>query len=86
MLLLFVAVRRVIRYRQMNITFTLVQEVSLMAELLHLAEVARRLGVGRTTVWALRKSGELPTVHVGSHPFVSDKAVDDYIDRHAEEV
>ena len=34
-------------------------------ELLKEEQVCRRLKIGRTTLWQLRRRGELPAVHIG---------------------
>ncbi|WP_184485413.1 helix-turn-helix domain-containing protein [Saccharopolyspora gloriosae] len=42
-------------------------------------EVARRLAVGRTAVFALIKSGELATVLIGRSRRVPTEALDEYV-------
>ncbi|WP_099024824.1 excisionase family DNA-binding protein [Mycolicibacterium palauense] len=44
-------------------------------------EVAQRLGVGRTTVFALISSGELRSVKIGRRRLVSEASICDYIAR-----
>jgi excisionase family DNA binding protein len=43
------------------------------------AEVARRLGIGRTKVYELMRSGELPSVKVGGARRVSATALADFV-------
>lgn len=51
-----------------------------MAKLLPLDEACKRLGgISRTTLWRLRKNGELPQVKLGGRYFVSDADLDQYI-------
>ena len=47
--------------------------------LLSVEEAAQRLNVGRTTVYALIKAGDLVTVKVGRRRLVPAEAVDAYI-------
>lgn len=42
-------------------------------------EVAHRLGVSRTTVWRLVKSGELDPVRIGSRTLISNSSIDRYL-------
>jgi len=49
-------------------------------DLLSQADVAHRLGVSRTTVWRLVRSGQLPVVHVGARALVPRTAVERFIE------
>ena len=40
-----------------------------------------RLGVGRSTVYALMKSGELRSVHVGARRLIPEQAIVDFINK-----
>ncbi|BBZ64968.1 hypothetical protein MINS_03970 [Mycolicibacterium insubricum] len=44
-------------------------------------EVGRRLGVGRSKVFALWAGGELPSVKVGAKRMSTTRQLDDYITR-----
>lgn len=48
--------------------------------LLSVEAAARRLGVGRTSTFALIRSGELPSHAIGRRRLVSAAAIDDYLD------
>ncbi len=50
-------------------------------KLLRAEEVAARIGQGRTTVYALIKSGELESVKIGRSRRVTDGALIRYIER-----
>lgn len=43
-------------------------------------EVARRLGVSRSTVYRLMETGELPSVRVGGSRRLSSRVIDQYIE------
>ena len=43
--------------------------------------VAAKLSVGRSTVFGLWASGELPSVRIGKRRFSTDKQLSDYITR-----
>jgi excisionase family DNA binding protein len=45
-------------------------------------DVARRLAVGRTTVFMLLRSGELASVKIGRSRRIPTSAVDEFIHRH----
>lgn len=45
-------------------------------DLLSQADVAHRLGVSRTTVWRLVRSGHLPVVHIGARALIPRRAVE----------
>jgi excisionase family DNA binding protein len=49
--------------------------------LLTVTQVAERLGVGRTTVFDLLRSGDLPRLKIGSATRVSERDLQAYIDR-----
>ena len=49
----------------------------------NVAEAAQLLGIGRTTLYALIKSGELETVNVGRRRFVAEEQVSAFISRAA---
>lgn len=51
------------------------------SELLTIPQVAERLKVSRNTVYRLISAGELPVVEVGSVSRVSEKALQEYVDR-----
>jgi excisionase family DNA binding protein len=53
-------------------------------DLLSQAEVGRRLGVSRTTVWRLVRDGQLPIVHIGARTLVPRSAVETFIDGRTE--
>jgi len=42
-----------------------------------------RLGVGRTTMYALIDAGEIPTVKIGKRRLVTEAALVDYLERHS---
>jgi excisionase family DNA binding protein len=44
-------------------------------------DVARRLAIGRTTVFLLLRSGQLPSVKIGRARRIPAAAVDDFIKR-----
>lgn len=44
-------------------------------------EVGHRLGISRTTVWRLVKSGELEPVRIGSRTLISNRSIDLYLSR-----
>ena len=50
--------------------------------LLRPTEVARVLGIGRSTVYELIHAGELPTIHVGRAVRISRRAVETWIEEH----
>lgn len=49
--------------------------------LLRPTEVARVLGIGRSTVYELIHAGELPTIHVGRAVRISRRAVEAWIEQ-----
>ncbi|OBJ50797.1 helix-turn-helix domain-containing protein [Mycobacterium asiaticum] len=51
------------------------------ARLHDLKKVGRRLDVGRSTVFALVKSGELRSVKIGNRRLVSESALVEFIER-----
>jgi excisionase family DNA binding protein len=52
--------------------------------LLRMAEVAERLGIGRSKAYEMAKRGDLPgAMRVGASLRVSAKALDEWIDREA---
>lgn len=51
------------------------------ARLHDLKKVGQRLDVGRSTVFALVKSGELRSVKIGNRRLVSESALVEFIDR-----
>lgn len=42
---------------------------------------ARRIGVGRTSMYALIDAGVVPTITIGRRRLVTDQALCDYIER-----
>jgi excisionase family DNA binding protein len=50
--------------------------------LLHASEVAKILGIGRSKVYEMTSSGELPVVKIGTSVRVPKKALLDWIDKH----
>lgn len=49
------------------------------------AEAARLLGgVGRVTLWRMRKRGDLTTVLIGSRAFVTRVSIDAFVSSHAQ--
>ena len=44
-------------------------------------EAAARLGIGRTTLYALIERGELPTVTIGRRRLVTESALVAYLER-----
>ncbi|MBF6062489.1 helix-turn-helix domain-containing protein [Nocardia terpenica] len=54
---------------------------TVQARLHRIAGVCERLGVGRSTVFELIRTGELVSVKVGRRRLVSEQAIADYIDR-----
>jgi excisionase family DNA binding protein len=52
--------------------------------LLRIPEAAARLGLGRTTVYALIGSGDIPTVRVGRAIRIPASALGDWVARHTE--
>lgn len=49
-------------------------------DLLSQAEVAHRLGISRTTVWRLVRSGDLQLVHIGSRALVPRTSMERFRD------
>jgi excisionase family DNA binding protein len=49
-------------------------------DLLSQTEVAHRLGVSRTTVWRLVRSGDLQLIHIGRRALVPRSAVERFIE------
>ena len=45
------------------------------------AQTGIRLGVGRSKVFELWKSGELASITIGSRRFSTDRQIDDYLAR-----
>jgi excisionase family DNA binding protein len=55
-----------------------------MSELIKIADAAKRLGVSRSTAYAMAQRGELPgLVRVGRMPRVSVRHLDAWIDQRA---
>jgi excisionase family DNA binding protein len=55
------------------------QAVACQPLFLSVPEVARRLGIGQTSVWiALIRDGKLPTVRIGRRTLVSVQALESY--------
>lgn len=50
-----------------------------MAELIPLSDAQKKLGIGRTTLYELRKSGQLKTVPIGRRRFISSAELDSFI-------
>ncbi len=48
-------------------------------QLLDVRTVARRLGVGRSTVYELISRGELPSVRIGQRRLVSEQQLADFV-------
>ncbi len=42
-------------------------------------EVAQMMGLGRRTIFTLLRSGELPSVKIGSARLISRKALDEFV-------
>lgn len=51
-----------------------------MRQFLTLKEVQDRLGIGRTTIYHLRRTGALPFVMIGDKPLVDEADFDAYVD------
>ncbi|MDQ7041120.1 MAG: helix-turn-helix domain-containing protein [Rhodothermus sp.] len=51
----------------------------MMVRLLPLKEVQQRLNVCRTTLWKLRKSGQLPSVQIGRRVLIDERDLDRFI-------
>lgn len=58
--------------------------MSTNTQLLTPAEAAEHLAIGRTTVYALMASGEIPTVKIGRSRRIRPEALDAFIERAAE--
>jgi excisionase family DNA binding protein len=54
-------------------------------ELLTIEEATQRLRVGRTTVYLLMTSGELPSINIRRRRLIPASAVDSYIARKLQE-
>lgn len=46
-------------------------------------EVAYRLGISRTTLWRLVKTGELDPFHIGARTHITAESLDRFIERHS---
>jgi excisionase family DNA binding protein len=53
--------------------------------LLSVADACDALGVGRTTIYALLKSGELQRIKIGSRTLVSSYSISAFIDKKSSE-
>jgi len=56
------------------------------AVLLHAAEVARMLGIGRSKVYEMIRCGELPVVRIGTAVRIPKKALLELIDKRTSHV
>jgi len=52
-------------------------------DLLSQTDVAHRLGVSRTTVWRLVRSGQLTIVHIGARALIPRTAVEQFVEDRA---
>jgi excisionase family DNA binding protein len=52
--------------------------------LLSLAEARARTSLGRTYLWELTRSGQLPTVRIGRRVLIDERDLDAFIDAHRE--
>ena len=51
--------------------------------LLSPTEVARALGLGRSTIYELMRAGAFPTIHIGRSVRIPSKAVEAWVDQQA---
>ena len=54
---------------------------ALVSRLHDIPSAVERLGVGRSTIYALMKSGELRSVHVGARRLIPEQAIVDFINK-----
>jgi len=57
-----------------------------VARLHHIASAQERLGVGRSKVFALIRSGELRSVQIGARRLIPEQAIVDFINKLDEQV
>jgi excisionase family DNA binding protein len=50
------------------------------------AEAAQRLGIGRTLLWRLLQTGELPSMHIGDRRLIAVADLEAFVERQREAV